>query len=314
MRAEMELSPDVLRDVVKEGGGEIAYHQNGAECREKHQHVAVTTLTERTLTLPRKDPLRRIAPPLRSPLPGASAARAGLRLVRKILPLVALVALAACGAPAPAPFDEESAAEAAAGVRVERLLQAALVRPGAPPRAGLEGARFVIDAPSPAPPVTAVARSIMRANRWIGPTDALEFAAHAIAEAHRQGLPYGFFCATILQESGFDPGALSSAGAVGIAQFTLDTARGEGVDPFDWRSAVGGAARLLARYAGAYGGVYKDPYAAALAAYNAGPGAVARYRGVPPYPETREYIADIYDRWSRIERDANGTSHARAPL
>jgi soluble lytic murein transglycosylase-like protein len=225
---------------------------------------------------------------------------------------VLLVALAACGGRTAPALDEAAQADLVAAVRLERLRAAVLVGPGAPPRTGLAGARFVFDAPSPAPPVTAVARSIMRANRRVGPTQALEFAAHAIAAARAQGLPYGFFCATLLQESAFDPGALSSAGAAGIAQFTLPTAASEGVDPFDWRDAVGGAARLLARYANAYGGVYADPYAAALAAYNAGPGAVARYGGVPPYSETREYIADIYDRWSRIERDASGRP-ARPP-
>jgi soluble lytic murein transglycosylase-like protein len=203
-------------------------------------------------------------------------------------------------------LDEAAQADLAAGVHLDRLRQTVLVAPGVPPRAGLAGARFVIDAPAPAPPATAVGRSIMRSNRRIGPTEALELAAAAIAAARAAGLPYGFFCATLLQESAFDPGALSGAGAVGIAQFTLPTAASEGVDPFDWHSAIGGAARLLARYAGAYDGLYADPYAAALAAYNAGPGAVARYRGVPPYSETREYVADIYDRWSRIERDASG--------
>ena len=52
---------------------------------------------------------------------------------------------------------------------------------------------------------------------------------------------------------------------------------------------------------------YADPYAAALAAYNAGPAAVSRYRGVPPYPETRDYIALIFDRWARI------ATYERAP-
>jgi soluble lytic murein transglycosylase-like protein len=45
---------------------------------------------------------------------------------------------------------------------------------------------------------------------------------------------------------------------------------------------------------------YPNPYAAALAAYNAGPGAVDAYHGIPPYPETREYIDDIVDRWAKI--------------
>lgn len=112
-----------------------------------------------------------------------------------------------------------------------------------------------------------------------------------------------------MQESGFDPAAHSAAGAVGIAQFTIDTADAYGIDPFDWRAAMRGSARLLVRYLGRYR-AYADPYAVALAAYNAGPGAVARYGGVPPYAETREYISDIYDRWSRVQRD-QGVSERR---
>jgi soluble lytic murein transglycosylase-like protein len=124
--------------------------------------------------------------------------------------------------------------------------------------------------------------------------------------AEKNGLPYGLFCAMLLQESAFDPEALSSAGAVGIAQFTLETARAHGVDPYNRRDAIRGAGLLLAGYVRVYSSVYDDPYATALAAYNAGPGAVAYYHGVPPYRETKEYISDVYDRWSRIARDAGG--------
>jgi soluble lytic murein transglycosylase-like protein len=106
--------------------------------------------------------------------------------------------------------------------------------------------------------------------------------------------------ATLLQESAFDPRALSAAGAIGIAQFMLSTADGMGVDPFEPYSAIDGAAALLSSYVRSYDGVYPNPYAAALAAYNAGPGAVTAYRGVPPYPETRAYIDDIVDRWAKI--------------
>lgn len=111
-----------------------------------------------------------------------------------------------------------------------------------------------------------------------------------------------FFACILLQESGFDPAAHSAAGAVGIAQFTIDTADAYGVDPFDWRDAMRGSARVYATYIARYRN-YPDPYAVALAAYNAGPGVVVRYGGVPPYDETRGYIADIYDRWSRLVRD-----------
>lgn len=125
-------------------------------------------------------------------------------------------------------------------------------------------------------------------------------AGATVRAADAQALPPEFLGATILQESAYDPTAFSSAGALGIAQFTIETAVIEGVEPADPYDAIRGASRLLARYKRAYDGVYADPYAAALAAYNAGPGAVAAYRGVPPYRETREYVADIYERWGRI--------------
>jgi soluble lytic murein transglycosylase-like protein len=168
----------------------------------------------------------------------------------------------------------------------------------------LRGMRLVADAPPPTRPAAAVTRAIVRSNLRISPVDALLLASHAEGVAATYGIDYGFFSATLLQESGFSPDALSSAGAIGIAQFTLETAESYGIDPFDWADAMSGAARLLGDYVHRYDGVYPDPYAAALAAYNAGPGAVAEYHGVPPYPETQGYVADVYDRWSRITRDS----------
>jgi soluble lytic murein transglycosylase-like protein len=185
-----------------------------------------------------------------------------------------------------------------------------------PPRIdALRGMRLVADAPAPARPVAAVTRAIVRSNHRISTADALLLAARAERLAAAYGIDYGFFSATILQESGFSPDALSGAGAVGIAQFTLETAEAYGIDPFDWRDAMAGAAKLLGDYVSRYDGVYADPYAAALAAYNAGPGAVAQYHGVPPYAETRGYIADVYDRWARIVRDTLGAApdHPKAP-
>jgi soluble lytic murein transglycosylase-like protein len=181
-----------------------------------------------------------------------------------------------------------------------------------PAAAEIRGLRLLYDTPVPGGPTLAVVRSIVRSNHRLDPFDALIFATEAVAVARLHHLDPGFFAAVVLQESSFSPDAFSPAGAVGIAQFTLDTAASEGLaDAFDWRLAMAGGAALLGRYVNAYDGIYPDPYAAALAAYNAGPGTVAYYRGIPPYPETRAYIADIYDRWARIERDATGPAARR---
>ncbi len=135
-------------------------------------------------------------------------------------------------------------------------------------------------------------------------------AQAALADARAHGLPPGFLVATMLQESAFDDRALSVAGAVGIAQFTIETADAEGIDPFDWRQALRGSARLFGAYVSDYAGA-ADPYALALAAYNAGPGAVEHYHGVPPYPETEQYIGLVYERWSRIVRDMSPRKSGR---
>jgi soluble lytic murein transglycosylase-like protein len=145
----------------------------------------------------------------------------------------------------------------------------------------------------------AITRAILHTNPYLSPVDALRLAGATVSAARRAGIPPAFLAATLLQESAYDPGAISPAGAVGIAQFMISTADEAGVDPFDPFDAIGGSAQLLASYVYAYRG-QANPYALALAAYNAGPGAVAAYHGVPPYAETREYIDDIVDRWAKI--------------
>ena len=99
-------------------------------------------------------------------------------------------------------------------------------------------------------------------------------------------------------ESGFQPTALSPKGAIGLMQLMPDTARTLGVDPkVPQQNAEGGAQylrELLARYED-----NPDQVLLALAAYNAGPGAVEKYHGVPPYRETREYILRVLKNWDR---------------
>lgn len=104
----------------------------------------------------------------------------------------------------------------------------------------------------------------------------------------RYGLPPGLLAAVAKVESNFRPDAVSSAGAIGLMQLMPDTAAALGVDPRDPIQAIDGAARLLAGELQKYGSL-----PLALAAYNAGGPAVDRYGGIPPYPETQNYVRKV---------------------
>ncbi|WP_406833091.1 transglycosylase SLT domain-containing protein [Pedococcus sp. KACC 23699] len=106
--------------------------------------------------------------------------------------------------------------------------------------------------------------------------------------AQRYGVPVALLTSVAEAESGFNPNAVSHAGAVGLMQLMPATARGLGVDPRNPAQAIDGAARLLASHLDRFG---STPLA--IAAYNAGPGAVQRYGGVPPYRETQQYVQRV---------------------
>lgn len=109
------------------------------------------------------------------------------------------------------------------------------------------------------------------------------------AAAQKYGVDADLLAAVAKQESGFNPKAVSPAGAQGLMQLMPATAQGLGVtNSFDPAQAVDGAARLLSDLLDRFGRTDL-----ALAGYNAGPGAVLRYDGIPPYPETQNYVRSV---------------------
>jgi hypothetical protein len=112
------------------------------------------------------------------------------------------------------------------------------------------------------------------------------------AAARRYGLPAKLLHSIAQAESGYQQSAVSPAGAIGIMQLMPATARKLGADPHDPEQNVDAGARylvdLLRKYADDDHQLRK-----ALAAYNAGPNAVDRYNGVPPYPETQKYVEKV---------------------
>ena len=121
-----------------------------------------------------------------------------------------------------------------------------------------------------------------------------EIRSLAVDAARRHGLDPDLVVAVAAVESGFRPTAVSPKGAQGVMQLMPGTARDLGVsDPLDPAANVDAGTRylrdLLARFDG--------DLSKALAAYNAGPGAVARHQGVPPYRETRDYVKKVLRRY-----------------
>lgn len=117
--------------------------------------------------------------------------------------------------------------------------------------------------------------------------------------AQRNGIEVGLLKAVAWTESRGRSNAISPKGARGIMQLMPATAAELGVDSSDPIANINGGAAYLARQIATFGSV-----PLALAAYNAGPGAVMRYRGIPPYAETRAYVATIMGRWAGPARIA----------
>jgi soluble lytic murein transglycosylase-like protein len=123
-----------------------------------------------------------------------------------------------------------------------------------------------------------------------------ELQALAADVARRHGLDPALVLAVASVESGFKPKAVSPKGAQGLMQLMPATAASLGVsDAFDPETNLEGGSRYLAELIT----LYEGNLTKALAAYNAGPGAVNRHGGVPPYRETRAYVKKVLERYQK---------------
>lgn len=138
-------------------------------------------------------------------------------------------------------------------------------------------------------------------------TDWRQVARQAAISA---GIDADIFERQIGAESNFNPNAGSPAGAQGIAQIMPATAKGWKVDPMNPTAALNAAAKAMGKYLNSYGGDWKR----ALAAYNAGVGAVAKYNGVPPYAETQNYIKKILGGTNPTAKATKPAGAATAPV
>jgi cell wall-associated NlpC family hydrolase len=122
------------------------------------------------------------------------------------------------------------------------------------------------------------------------------YAALFTAAGQRYGVDPALLSAVAKTESGYNATAVSPAGATGLMQLMPATARSLGVNALDPAQAVDGAARILSNNLRSFNGRVD----LALAAYNAGPAAVRKYNGVPPYQETQNYVQKVQTNWGQL--------------
>lgn len=160
------------------------------------------------------------------------------------------------------------------------------------PAASVAG--YEAEEPAPAP----VAAPAEVANNALKPADQAPVAPPQLAAgaARKFALPESFVQSVMKAESGFNPSAVSPKGATGLMQLMPATAKELGVDANNPRQNAEGGAQYLRQLLALYEN-RPDQVLLALAAYNAGPGAVERYHGVPPYLETRQYILRVLKNW-----------------
>jgi soluble lytic murein transglycosylase-like protein len=164
-------------------------------------------------------------------------------------------------------------------------------------------------AAAPATPAPAAGR-LKSPPRPAAAAAARQLAPLVRAAAHANGLPEALLQAVVETESGFNPGAVSPKGALGLMQLMPQTARELRVrDPRDPAANLDGGARYLKQLLAQHG----NDLSLALAAYNAGPGAVQRTGGIPPFAETRRYVPKVISRFHKLQSQRRGESGSPFP-
>jgi soluble lytic murein transglycosylase-like protein len=134
-------------------------------------------------------------------------------------------------------------------------------------------------------------------NRRLAPSDAQKIASIIISYSRKYGLDARLVMAVIAVESNFNQNAVSPVGAMGLGQLMPGTANDLGVrNAYDANANLEGSTRLLSshiRNMTSDGRPTEEAVKLALACYNAGAGAVKKYKGIPPYRETQNYVAKI---------------------
>lgn len=156
--------------------------------------------------------------------------------------------------------------------------------------------------PVPTTPTTiAVYAGVLRQiNPQLPNWQSRDLARHLLQDAQRFHIDANMLAAIVTVESNWHTHALSNVGAIGLGQLMPGTAATLGVDPRDPAQNLTGAARylrgLLQKFASS-----TNRYELTFAAYNAGPAAVVRYGGVPPFDETQRYVVKVLRAWHKLE-------------
>jgi soluble lytic murein transglycosylase-like protein len=152
--------------------------------------------------------------------------------------------------------------------------------------------------------ISLIPHSLPASKPVVPPTPLSLQDAHAMirAAALKHKVPAAFVKSIVAAESNFDSAAVSARGAIGLMQLMPELAQEYGVDPRIPEQNIDGGTRylkvLIQRYQKS-----RDWLRRTIAAYNAGPGMVDKYRGVPPFKETRTYVARVLTFYRQFQRE-----------